>query len=114
VTLASERALLLIGEPGTGKCVKGDTLVVDARTGRRVRIEEVCRTRDVVVNSLDAEYRLEPNSEGATIAAVRSERPEYLILIDRAPAALNRQLSSQYDRLSFIRAPWPVYGLHSG
>ena len=64
--------------------------------------------------ALDAEYRLEPNSEGATIAAVRSERPEYLILIDRAPAALNRQLSSQYDRLSFIRAPWPVYGLHSG
>lgn len=62
VTLASERALLLVGEPGTGKCVKGDTLVVDARTGKRVRIDEVYQTRDLVVNTLDADYRLRPTA----------------------------------------------------
>src|SRR5213592_5004358 len=62
VTLASERALLLVGEPGTGKCVKGDTLVVDTRTGRRVRIDEVYRTRDLVVNTLGADYRLGPTT----------------------------------------------------
>ena len=62
----------------------------------------------------DAAYRLEPSSDGASIAAIRTERPEYVLLVDRAPADLNRQLRSQYDRLSFIRSPWPVYGLHSG
>jgi hypothetical protein len=62
VTLASERALLLVGEPGTGKCVKGDTLVVDTRTGKRMRIDEVYRTRDLVVNTLDADYQLRPTA----------------------------------------------------
>jgi hypothetical protein len=46
-TLASDRALLLVGEPGTAKCVKHDTLVVDTRTGERVPISDVCRRREV-------------------------------------------------------------------
>src|SRR5262245_63726437 len=50
-TLATDRALLLVGEPGTAKCVKGDTLLVDGRTGERVTIAEVCRRRNVSVAS---------------------------------------------------------------
>lgn len=62
----------------------------------------------------DQAYRQEPDSDAKTIAAIRAQRPEYLIVVDRPPPALSRQLSSQYDRLRFIPAPWPVYGLHSG
>src|SRR5690242_16269324 len=56
-TLATDRALLLYGLPGTAKCVKHDALVLDTRTGRRVTIAEACRTRDVEVASLDHGYQ---------------------------------------------------------
>ena len=46
-TLATDRALLLYGVPGTAKCVKHDTLVLDTRTGERLRIAEACRRQDV-------------------------------------------------------------------
>ncbi|MGE5334602.1 MAG: hypothetical protein ACM3N4_07880, partial [Nitrososphaerota archaeon] len=57
-TLATDRALLLYGLPGTAKCVKHDMLVLDTRTGRRVTIAEAFRTRDIEVASLDNEYQL--------------------------------------------------------
>jgi intein/homing endonuclease/MoxR-like ATPase len=59
-TLATDRALLLYGLPGTAKCVKHDALVLDTRTGRRVTIAEACRTRDIEVATLNHEYRLKP------------------------------------------------------
>src|SRR5262245_39983239 len=62
VTLASDRALLLVGEPGTGKCVKGDMLLVDTRTGERVPIAQACRKRDLWVSSLHRDYRLRPQA----------------------------------------------------
>jgi intein/homing endonuclease/MoxR-like ATPase len=61
-TLATDRALLLTGEPGTAKCVKGDTLLVDLRTGERVTIEELYRRRAGVVPSLGDDYRLRPQT----------------------------------------------------
>ncbi len=57
-TLATDRALLLYGLPGTAKCVKHDALVLDTRTGRRVTIAEACRTRNIEVASLNPEYQL--------------------------------------------------------
>src|SRR5229473_7895920 len=46
-TLATDRALLLYGLPGTAKCVKHDTQVLDTRSGQRVTIAEACRKRDI-------------------------------------------------------------------
>jgi intein/homing endonuclease/MoxR-like ATPase len=57
-TLATDRALLLYGVPGTAKCVKYDTLMLDTRTGRRVTIAEACRSRDLELASLQGDYRL--------------------------------------------------------
>lgn len=57
-TLATDRALLLYGVPGTAKCVKHDTLVLDTRTGQRVTIAEACRKHDIELASLQSNYRL--------------------------------------------------------
>ncbi len=57
-TLATDRALLLYGTPGTAKCVKHDTLVLDTRTGRRVTIADACRERDIELASLQSDYHL--------------------------------------------------------
>src|SRR5919109_1523865 len=57
-TLASDRALMLAGEPGVAKCVKHDTLVVDTRTGERLTIAEACRRRDILVASLGDDLKL--------------------------------------------------------
>ena len=62
----------------------------------------------------DAAYGLEPGADAASITLIRQERPEYLVLVDRAPPALDRELRSQFDRLRPMPGPWPVYGLHSG
>ena len=59
-TLATDRALLLYGVPGTAKCVKHDMLVLDTRTGQRITIAEACRRRDVELASLQSDYRLQP------------------------------------------------------
>jgi intein/homing endonuclease/MoxR-like ATPase len=59
-TLATDRALLLYGTPGTAKCVKHDTLVLDTRTGRRVTIAEACHERNFELPSLQSDYRLRP------------------------------------------------------
>jgi len=59
-TLATDRALLLYGVPGTAKCVKHDTLVLDTRTGQRVTIAQACRERNIDLPSLQADYRLQP------------------------------------------------------
>ena len=61
-TLASDRALMLAGQPGTAKCVKGDTLVLDVRTGRRQTIQSVCERRDVVVATLDGALKLQQSA----------------------------------------------------
>lgn len=59
-TLATDRALLLYGVPGTAKCVKHDMLVLDTRTGQRITIAEACRRRDLELASLQSDYRLRP------------------------------------------------------
>src|SRR5215469_934263 len=61
-TLATDRALLLYGVPGTAKCVKHDTLVLDTRTGERLSIAEACRNQDVELTSLQSDYRLRPQA----------------------------------------------------
>jgi len=61
-TLATDRALLLYGLPGTAKCVKGDTLLLDTRTGRRITVAEAYQQLDVKVASLQADYKLRPQT----------------------------------------------------
>src|SRR5260370_15840087 len=61
-TLATDRALLLYGVPGTAKCLKHDTLVLDTRTGQRVTIADACRDRDIQLASLQADYHLRPQA----------------------------------------------------
>ncbi|HEY8323545.1 MAG TPA: AAA family ATPase [Ktedonobacterales bacterium] len=61
-TLATDRALLLYGLPGTAKCVRGDTLILDTRTGLRVSIEEAVRQRDMELPSLQANYQIHRQS----------------------------------------------------
>lgn len=61
-TLATDRALLLYGVPGTAKCVKHDTLVLDTRTGQRITIAEACHRRDIELASLQPDLRLASQS----------------------------------------------------
>ena len=61
-TLATDRGLLLLGVPGTAKCVKYDTLVLDTRTGRRMTIAQAYRERSIEIASLNADYRLRPQA----------------------------------------------------
>ncbi len=61
-TLATDRALLLYGIPGTAKCLKYDTLVLDTRTGKRVTIAEAYRQRDISLASLQPDYHLRPQA----------------------------------------------------
>jgi hypothetical protein len=62
----------------------------------------------------DLAYHLRKGSAAESVAAVRRERPEYVVTAEAPPRDLGRLLASQYDRLRFLRFPWPVYGLHSG
>jgi intein/homing endonuclease/MoxR-like ATPase len=62
VSLATNRGLMLIGEPGTAKCLKHDALLVDTRTGERATIAEVCRRRDAMPASLGEDLRLRPQA----------------------------------------------------
>lgn len=64
--------------------------------------------------NLNSAWRLRPDGRAAALAAVRDGRPEYVIVETPPPADVNRALARDYDRLRFIRSPWPVYGLHSG
>lgn len=59
-TLATDRALLLYGVPGTAKCVKHDMLVLDTRTGQRITIAKACKKRNLELASLQSDYRLQP------------------------------------------------------
>src|SRR6476620_6298899 len=57
-TLTTDRALLLLGVPGTAKCVKHDMMVLDTRTGERITIAEACQSRNIAIASLQNDLRL--------------------------------------------------------
>jgi hypothetical protein len=61
----------------------------------------------------DAWGRL-PDAEAQAVTDIRDQRPEYVVLTDPGPKTLDALLKSRYDRLRFIRAPWPIYSIHSG
>jgi intein/homing endonuclease/MoxR-like ATPase len=61
-TLATDRALLLYGLPGTAKCVKYDTLVLDVKTGKRVTIAEACKNKSIDIAALQPNLRLSPQT----------------------------------------------------
>lgn len=50
--------IVLAGRPGGGKCVTGDSLIVDSRTGRREKISEITKKRKASTLSLDTSYKL--------------------------------------------------------
>jgi intein/homing endonuclease/MoxR-like ATPase len=76
-TLATDRALLLYGVPGTAKCVKHDMLVLDTRTGQRITIAEACQKRDLELASLQSDYHL--RSQAPTDYINNGVRPCYRV-----------------------------------
>src|SRR5260221_12777478 len=107
-TLATDRALLLYGVPGTAKCVKHDTLVLDTRTGRRVTIAEVCQERDIELLSLQQDYRLRPQTPTDYIDnGVRS--------CYRLTTYLGREIEVTLNHPFFTIDGWqPLANLHPG
>ena len=59
-------------------------------------------------------YRLQPRAAATSVAAIRRARPEYVVLVDRAPPPLRAVLDREYDRLRSFPPPWPTYGLRHG
>jgi replicative DNA helicase len=63
---ASDLAIIA-GRPSMGKCVRGDTLVVDPETGARLTIEEAVRRRLPSVLGLDGAGRVRPTAVAAWV-----------------------------------------------
>src|SRR5215469_12508459 len=107
-TLATDRALLLYGVPGTAKCVKHDTLVLDTRTGQRVTIAEACRKRDIELTSLQANYRLKQQTPTDYID--NGIKPCY-----RVTTHLGREIEVTINHPFLTINGWqPLANLHSG
>ena len=69
--------IILAARPSMGKCLAGSTLVLDARTGRRRRIDELVDAvragERVEVASLDGELRLQPTRVAAAVSSGEQE-----------------------------------------
>ncbi len=59
--------VIIAGRPSMGKCVRGDTLVVDPETGARLTIEEAVRCRLPTVLGLDADGQVRPTAVAAWV-----------------------------------------------
>ncbi len=57
--LQDSNLLILAARPGTGKCVTGDTWMVDPETGARSRIDEMVGRKNGDVMSMNAEGKME-------------------------------------------------------
>lgn len=64
--------------------------------------------------ALDSAYAGSGAGAPEMVAAIRQERPEYVIMARPANRELGALLRARYDHLRFIPSPWPVEGLHSG
>ena len=62
----------------------------------------------------DLAYDRLPDGASQSVAGIRQERPEYLVVSGAAPRDLQALIRSRYDRLRFLPGPWTTYGLHSG
>jgi len=50
--------LVLAARPGVGKCVAGDTLVIDSSTGRRQTISDIVSHKEVKISTLDSNFKI--------------------------------------------------------
>src|SRR6266699_2113638 len=107
-TLATDRALLLYGIPGTAKCIKHDTLVLDTRTGQRVTIAEACQKRDIELASLQSDYCL--HQQAPTDYIDNGIRPCY-----RVTTHLGREIEVTINHPFLTIDGWqPLANLHPG
>jgi intein/homing endonuclease/MoxR-like ATPase len=107
-TLATDRALLLYGVPGTAKCVKHDALVLDTRTGQRVTIAEACRKQDIELASLQSNYRL--RQQAPTDYIDNGIRPCF-----RVTTHLGREIEVTINHPFLTIDGWqPLANLHAG
>lgn len=107
-TLATDRALLLYGVPGTAKCVKHDTLILDTRTGQRVTIAEAYRKRNIELASLQSNYQL--RSQAPTDYLDNGVRPCY-----RVTTHLGREIEVTINHPFLTMDGWqPLESLRAG
>lgn len=85
--------------------VWGDEPWLYAVSGRRQAGRFVAR---------DAFTAVVPGADAEALAALRGERPEYVVVAAPTSRAVDAELKKEYDRLVFEPGPWRVYGLHSG
>ena len=62
----------------------------------------------------DLAYRRLPDGASQSLAGIRQERPEYLVVAEGSNRDLDALIRARYDRLRFLPGPWVTYGLHSG
>lgn len=65
--------------------------------------------------SHDSAWRLQPGAAQREVAAITSERPEYVVVAGASDRRLDQELRKDYDLLKFVRSgTFKTYGLHSG
>jgi error-prone DNA polymerase len=104
------RAITSFAEYGFPECVAGDTLIVDADTGRLVRIEDVATGRACLgaTWACDAERKLRPRR---VVRALRSGRRR----VHRLRTLLGREIQATPEHLLLTPAGWrPLGHLRSG
>ncbi|HKA62036.1 MAG TPA: DNA polymerase III subunit alpha [Methylomirabilota bacterium] len=100
-------AFALYGFP---ECVVGDTQVIDADTGRRVRIEDVVEGRVPLRHTLTCDSELKIRKRRVLAATASGPRAVY-----RLRTALGRELVATPDHLLLTINGWkPLGGLHTG
>ncbi len=65
--MQNSNLIILAARPGTGKCVTGDTLIIDPNTGLRRQIKDIVSKQEGVVLALDENYRLTDKNPSAFV-----------------------------------------------
>ena len=73
--LQNSNLLILAARPGIGKCVTGETLIIDPNTGKREMISDLVSKKEGKVFSLNSGYKLESVTPSAFIDD--GEKPVY-------------------------------------
>jgi error-prone DNA polymerase len=102
--------ILGFGEYGFPECVVGDTLVIDASTGRRVRIEDVVHGRQKLRSTIACDSRLRLRKRRVLAATPSGPREVF-----RLRTALGREILATAEHPLFTVEGWrPLCSLSPG